>query len=194
MVLKLAAVILAGGGAVRMGGGDKALLPFGSETLLDALLRRLRPQAGTIAISANGDPARFARFGLPILPDEHPGMGPLAGIAAALAWAAAAGATDLLVVPADTPFIPADLAERLHPAPSMAAAGGRSHNLVCRLPVMCGPLLAARLRQSHTRAGDFLRLINARPVAFDDPAAFLNINTPDDLEQARARFPGPACL
>jgi molybdopterin-guanine dinucleotide biosynthesis protein A len=100
----------------------------------------------------------------------------------------------LLVVPGDTPFLPHDLAARLAPAPSVAVAGGRSHHLVCRLPVMCGPVLAAWLAQGHTRAGDFLRLIGARPVAFDDPAAFLNINTPDDLAEARKRFPGPVSL
>ena len=170
-----------------MGGGDKTALAVGGATVLDLLIARLAPQVDRICISTN---AHQIHPRYPVIHDA-PGAGPLAGLAAALAWAAAQHASELLCVPGDTPFIPLDLATRLAPGPSVAAAGGRTHHLVCRLPVMCAPVLAAWLAQGHTRAGDFLRSIGARPVAFDDPAAFLNINTPDDLAEARRRLPGP---
>jgi molybdopterin-guanine dinucleotide biosynthesis protein A len=189
-----AAVILAGGRATRLGGADKTLLPLNGTTPLGHLLRGLRDQAHPICLSANGDPARFAAYGLPVIADTHSGLGPLAGVAAALAWAEAQGAETMLVVPADTPFVPLDLAARLSPAPSVAEAGGRTHHLVCLIPVMSRPVLVSALAQAHTRAGDFLDAIGARRVVFDDPDAFLNINTPDDLAEARRRLPGTASL
>jgi molybdopterin-guanine dinucleotide biosynthesis protein A len=190
-----AAVVLAGGAGTRLGGADKALLDLGGVTALGHLLRRLAPQAGPICLSANGDPARFAATLLPVLPDDpaHSGMGPLAGLAAALAWAQAQGADTLLVVPADTPFVPADLVARLTPAPAVAEAGGRVHHLVCLVPVMSRPVLVARLAQGHTRAAEFLIAIGASRVVFSDAHAFLNINTPDDLARARA-LAGPVSL
>jgi molybdopterin-guanine dinucleotide biosynthesis protein A len=193
--MKPAAVVLAGGAGTRLGGADKALLDLGGVTALGHLLRRLAPQAGPICLSANGDPARFAATGLAILPDDpaHRGMGPLAGLAAALAWARAQGADTLLVVPADTPFIPADLAARLAPAPAAVEAGGRVHHLVCLLPVMSRPVLVASLAQGHTRAAEFVTAIGTRRVVFSDAQDFLNINTPDDLARARARA-GPVSL
>jgi molybdopterin-guanine dinucleotide biosynthesis protein A len=193
--MTLAAAILAGGAATRLGGADKALLDLAGRTALDHLLRRLSPQAGPICLSANGDPSRFAATRLPVIADDpvHRGMGPLAGLAAALAWAQAQGAETLLAVPADTPFIPPDLAARLAPAPSLAEAGGRAHHLVCLLPVMSRPVLVARLAQGHTRAAEFLTAIGARRVVFSDPTAFININTPDDLARARA-LAGPVSL
>ncbi|EPX82537.1 Molybdopterin-guanine dinucleotide biosynthesis protein A [Rubellimicrobium thermophilum DSM 16684] len=97
------AVILAGGLGRRMG-GDKALRPFLDATLLHAVLERIAPQAGPLAINANDDPGRLAAFGLPVLADPLPGRpGPLAGVLAALDWAAAVGAPAVLTVPCDAP-------------------------------------------------------------------------------------------
>lgn len=185
--VNIAAVVLAGGRASRLGGGDKTLLPLGRATVLAEILRRLHGQADAICISANGDPARFAGYGLQVVADGA-GQGPLAGVAAALGWAEAAGARNLLVVPGDTPFLPGDLAMRLDPGPSVAVAGGRAHHLVCFLPAMIRPVLVAWLAQGHTRAGAFLDVIAARHVAFSDASAFHNINSPDDLAAARARI------
>jgi molybdopterin-guanine dinucleotide biosynthesis protein A len=173
-----------------MGGGDKTALKIGTISILDTLIGRLAPQAGPICISSNA-PLPNTRY--PVIHDA-PGAGPLAGLSAALAWAASENCTELLCVPGDTPFIPRDLAARLAPGPSVATAGGRTHHLVCRLPVMCAPVLAAWLAQGHTRAGDFMRSIGARLTAFDDPAAFLNINTPDDLAEALRHLPVLPCL
>jgi molybdopterin-guanine dinucleotide biosynthesis protein A len=182
----LAAVVLAGGRASRLGGCDKPLLALGADTVLAEILRRLAGQVDAVCLSTGGDVARFAAFGLPVVADNA-GAGPLAGVSAALGWAAGAGATELLVVPGDTPFLPADLAQLLGPGPSVAVAGGRVHHLVCRLPVMIRPVLVAWLAQGHTRAGAFLDAASVRHVAFDAADAFLNINTPDDLAAARRR-------
>ena len=112
-------VILAGGRSRRMGGGDKSLLPLGEGTILAQVVARLRPQVAGLALNANGDPARFAAFGLPVLPDSVAGFaGPLAGVLAGLDWAAAEGAEAIVTAAADTPFLPEDLVERL-----LSAAG-----------------------------------------------------------------------
>ena len=92
--MNIAGVILAGGLARRMGGGDKALLRLGGETLLARVIARIKPQVGEMVLNANGDPARFAEFGLPVVADTVEGFaGPLAGILAGMRWAAARGHT-----------------------------------------------------------------------------------------------------
>ena len=138
-------VILAGGLARRMGGGDKALRRIGGQTLLALVAQRLRPQVAAVVLNANGDPARFAGHGLPVVADGVAGNpGPLAGILAAMNWAAAThtAAGWIATVPCDTPFIPADLVARLHAAQmpaeamlSMACSHGRGHPVVGLWPV-----------------------------------------------------------
>jgi molybdopterin-guanine dinucleotide biosynthesis protein A len=184
----IVALALAGGQARRMGGGDKVLLPLGGATVLDAMLARLAPQVAQVAISANGDAARFGRFGLPVLADPPWAQGPLAGVAAGLTWAAGLGAASLLTVPGDTPFIPKDLVARLRPAPAWAESGGAVHRLVALWPVAAGPLLEAWLRGGGSlRVLDFGLSLGMRGVAFPEtPDPFLNINTPADLAQAEA--------
>ncbi|HVG48795.1 MAG TPA: molybdenum cofactor guanylyltransferase MobA [Rubellimicrobium sp.] len=187
----LPAVIVAGGLARRMGGGDKALLPFGSGTLLSAVLARLGPQAAPLAVNANGDPARLVHYGLPVLPDPvegHPG--PLAGLLAAMDWAASLGAPHVLTVPGDAPFLPLDLARRLTQAgpPAIAASGGRAHPVAGLWPVSLAGALRADLLRGTRRVGLFAQAHGARPVAFpippDGPDPFLNLNTPEDLRLA----------
>ncbi len=183
------AVILAGGGGTRLGGADKAFLPLGGQPLIALLLRRLMPQTGLIAISANGDPARFSAFNLSVLPDGAlAGKGPLAGVAAGLAWANSIGAAELLTIPVDTPFIPDDLLNALTPAPAVATWRGRQHHLVATWQVAALPQLLAFLAQPGAyKVRDALFFSSARQVAFDaetDP--FHNINTPEDLAAATA--------
>lgn len=186
------AVILAGGLSRRMGGGDKGLLPWGRGTVLSAVLERLRPQAAPIALNANGDPARFAALGLAVLPDPVPGHpGPLAGILAAMDWAAALGAPAVLTVPGDAPFLPPDLLEQLARAglPSIAASDGRAHPVVGLWPApLAGPLRLALLEGTR-RVGAFAKSQGARTVEFPVPPAgpdpFLNLNTPSELIAAR---------
>ncbi len=182
-------LVLAGGAASRMGGGDKCLLPLCGARVLDVLLARMAPQVGAVAISANGDAARFDAFGLPVLPDAVLSAGPLAGVATGLAWAQQLGARSLLTVPGDTPFIPRDLAARLAPAPSCAASVGALHPLVAVWPVTAATALDTWLKRGGSRrVRDFGATVGMRTVAFDDvPDPFFNINTPEDLTAAQTR-------
>lgn len=189
---KLPAVILAGGLSRRMGGGDKGLLPFGEGTVLGAILVRLALQAAQIALNANGDPARFAELGLPVLPDPVPGHpGPLAGILAAMEWAAGLGAPAVLTVPGDAPFLPHDLVSRLlgAGAPAIASSSGRAHPVVGLWPVGLATPLREALDQGTRKVETFARMHGAVEVEFPVPPGgidpFLNINTPEDLAKAR---------
>jgi molybdopterin-guanine dinucleotide biosynthesis protein A len=192
-------LILAGGLARRMGGGDKARIRIGGATILERVLERLAPQCGAIIINANGDPARFADAGLPVIADGVPGFaGPLAGILAGLDWTAArAPSTEWLVsVPGDCPFLPKDLVSRLHGARiasgtalACARSGEQTHPVV--------GLWAVALREDLRRAliDEDMRKIDlwtARHgvAAADWPATpidpFFNVNTPEDAARAEA--------
>ncbi|WBU60855.1 molybdenum cofactor guanylyltransferase MobA [Paracoccus albus] len=191
----LPAVILAGGRAMRMGGGDKVLLPLNGKPLLQHVLDRLRPQAQPIAISANGDAARFSAFGLPVLPDSLPNFpGPLAGILAAMDWASAIGAEAVVTAAGDTPFPPGDLVQRLREAggSGLSLAADYDPNRRLRLHPVFGlwPVsLRSDLRQTliagQGRIRDFADRHDAVMAIFDGQQnAFLNVNTPDDLVHA----------
>jgi molybdopterin-guanine dinucleotide biosynthesis protein A len=190
--------VLAGGLARRMGGGDKPLRDLGGKPLLRHVLDRVGPQVAATVLNANGDPARFAGFGLPVVPDgvpDHPG--PLAGVLAALDWAAAErpGLPWVLTAPGDCPFLPLDLAVRLHAAREaagspLACAGtpGRTHPPVGLWPVaLRGALREALLAGERkidrwtARFGCAVAEWAPEPV---DP--FFNANAPDDLAAAEA--------
>jgi len=191
-----AAVILAGGRGSRLGGVDKAFLLLAGKPLIAHVLEKLRPQMPQmpqnsapqkIAISANGDPTRFAPYALPVLPDgSHAGAGPLAGIIAGLAWAKSIGATALLTIPVDTPFFPDDFLARLTPAPAVAVHHARQHHLAANWPTAALPLLETFLTSAHPkRVRDAHTRLKTRQIHFDsqtDP--FHNINTPEDLAAA----------
>jgi len=181
--------VLAGGAARRMGGGDKTLLPLHGRPLLAHILARLAPQCGALALNANGDPARFASFGLPVWPDPLPGLGPLSGVLAALE---ASPLPFVLTVPGDAPFLPPDLAEGLHGARAAAgvavahaASGGRAHPVIALWPRrLAGPLRAA-LDAGERAVHRFAAAQGV--VAVEWPGEpFLNINTPEDLARAEA--------
>ncbi|MBZ8118535.1 molybdenum cofactor guanylyltransferase MobA [Roseovarius sp. LXJ103] len=188
-------VILAGGLATRMGGGDKGLLPLGGGTLLSHVMDRLEPQVAGLALNANGDAERFAALGLPVLPDPVEGfVGPLAGVLAGLDWAAAQGAEAVVSVAADTPFFPCDLVPRL-----MLAAEGMEHPLVlARTPDGRQPtfgLWPTALRDDLRAAleGGLRKVVmwtdghGGREAMFNAPGApFFNVNTPEDLAHAQA--------
>jgi molybdopterin-guanine dinucleotide biosynthesis protein A len=187
-------LILAGGQGRRMGGADKALLALAGRPLIAHVAERLRPQTDALAISANGDPARFAALALPVLPDAVAEAGPLAGILAGLDHAAAQGFTHLLTVPTDTPFIPPDLGPRLAAAlgeagVAAAASHGRRHHAVALWRSGAAPALRAALTGGERR----LRVVAAHlgcAVADwtnADPDPFFNVNSPQDLATARQR-------
>lgn len=187
---RIAAVILAGGGARRLGGGDKPLLQVGGVPMLARIVAALRQDVAALAISANGDLSRFAAYGVPVLPDgPFAGEGPLAGVLAGLDWAAATGAQALFTVPGDTPFVPAGLPAFLAPPPACVSSGGRVHHLVALWPVAVRERLRALLSAPGPRnVARFAEAIGTRRVDF--PAGpwdrFLNVNTPEELVQARA--------
>lgn len=192
-------LVLAGGLARRMGGGDKARIRIGGATILERVLARLAPQCSRLIINANGDPTRFSDTGLPVVADSVPGFaGPLAGILTGLDWAAAhVPATEWLVsVPGDCPFLPKNLVSRLHEARiasgaplACAQSDGQTHPVV--------GLWAVALRHDLRRAlvDEDMRKIDlwtARhgiatahwPTAPIDP--FFNVNTPEDAVRAEA--------
>jgi molybdopterin-guanine dinucleotide biosynthesis protein A len=202
MTVEPVAVVLAGGLARRMGGGDKALRTLGGRALLDQVLDRVRPQVGAVALSANGDPARFAPWGLPVLADPLPGnLGPLAGVLAGMRWAAALGAADVLSVPADTPFLPANLVARLAAARraaevpiACAASLGRTHPVVALWSAALADALEAALRGGMRGVDRWARAQGVAVAAFEaaggDP--FFNVNSPGDLAEAEALLATPA--
>lgn len=192
-------VILAGGQATRMGGGDKGLLKVGGQALLDHVMSRLDPQVQGLAINANGDPARFAHFGLPILPDSIDGFaGPLAGVLAGLDWAASKGADSIVTAAADTPFFPCDLVPMLQLAaegmayPLVLAAtpdterGQARHPTFGLWPVALRDDLRAALKDGVRKVVQWSDRHDGRLATFPNEAAFFNVNTPDDLARAEA--------
>ena len=189
------AVVLAGGAARRMGGGDKGLLPLGRSTVLGHVVERLRPQVGPLALNANGDPARFDALGLPVLPDPVEGRpGPLAGVLAAMDWAAGLGAERVATAAADTPFPPDDLIVRLAAAgegvvlaATPGAAGPLRHPTFGLWPVALRDDLRAALGRGVRKVVAWADPHGAAQALFPDEAAFFNVNTPEDLERARAR-------
>lgn len=187
---RVAAVILAGGKGMRMGGCDKPLLALNEEPLLTHLIRKLAPQCATLALSANGDAARFAPWGIPVLPDTLDERGPLAGVLAGLQWARTQQCDTVLTVPGDTPFISATLVERLLPAPAVAVSGGREHPLIATWPTSCLERLQDWLAQPPSphmlRVRMFARTLGVRHVTFAGyaPDPFFNINTPEDYASA----------
>ena len=203
--IRIPGVLLAGGLARRMGGGDKPMRTIGSRTLLARVIARLAPQCDGLILNANGDPARFAAFGLPVIADgvkQHPG--PLAGILAGLDWAAThrPNAQWILSAPGDCPFLPRDLVVRLRQAVSaqgaelaVAASQGRSHPVIGLWKValrdaLREALLVEGLRKVQGWTGRYRVATVAWSAEPVDP--FFNINTPDDVAEAErlaARFP-----
>jgi molybdopterin-guanine dinucleotide biosynthesis protein A len=189
-------VILAGGLARRMGGGDKPLREVGGHTILARVIARLAPQCEGLALSANGDPLRFGSFGLPVVADgiEHY-PGPLAGILAGLDWAAAhrPNAQWILSAPGDCPFLPRDLVARLRQAVTegaelaVAASQGRTHPVVGLWSVaLRDALRQALVVEGQRRVGEWTGRYRVATVAWPaeplDP--FFNANTVEDLAEA----------
>jgi molybdenum cofactor guanylyltransferase len=190
-------VLLAGGLARRMGGGDKPMHAIAGRTLLDRAIARLRPQCDGLILNANGDPARFAPFGLPVIADSVADFpGPLAGILAGLDWAAAhrPDAAWVLSAAADCPFLPHDLVARLHQARieqnaqlAFAASGGQTHHVIGLWSValreeLRHALVTEKLRKVERWTARYHLASVTWPTRPFDP--FFNANTVDDLAEA----------
>lgn len=185
-------VILAGGQARRMGGGDKGRLMLGGHSLIERVIDRLAPQVAGLAINANGDAARFADLGLPVLPDSLPDFpGPLAGVLAGLDWAAQEGAEAIVTAAADTPFFPTDLAARLQAAAQGGLAlaedsAGDRHPTFGIWPVSLREDLRAALTGGLRKIVAWTDGHGAGSAVFPEVDAFFNINRPEDLARAEA--------
>ena len=192
-------VLLAGGLARRMGGGDKPLRSVAGRTILSRVIARLGPQCDGLSLNATGDPARFADAGLPVVADTVPDFaGPLAGILAALDYAAANRPEVAFVASAaaDTPFLPRDFVSRLHAACAAAGtplacaeSGGRTHPVNALWPIAMRQDLRRALVEEDIRKIDvFTARHGVASAAWEigpfDP--FFNANAPEDLVEAEA--------
>jgi molybdopterin-guanine dinucleotide biosynthesis protein A len=191
------AIILAGGLAQRMGGGDKPMRAVSGRPILMRVAERLAPQCDGLILSANGDPTRFAALGLPVVADTIAGFaGPLAGVLAGLDWAAAhrPDAGWVVSAPGDCPFLPRDLVARLHAARlaenaplAVAASGGRAHPTIglWSLALRDGlrhALVVEGCRKVSQWTARYTLATVAWPIAPIDP--FFNVNTSEELAEA----------
>ena len=184
-------LMLAGGLGTRMGHIDKGLQPLDDSTLAGVTLQRLKPQVGSVLINANRNLSIYAQFGYPVLQDDIDGhVGPLAGVHAGLQQCKT---PYLLSVPCDTPGFPEDLAQRLAFAMKLAAAdlafavtGDSSspelHPVFCLMKTSLLPSLDAYLRAGGRKVAGWLLQQPHAQAHFADQAAFMNINTPQDLQ------------
>jgi molybdopterin-guanine dinucleotide biosynthesis protein A len=196
-------LILDGGLARRMGGADKGLVLLAGRSMLAYAIDRLRPQCAALALSANGDKARFQAFDLPVVPDDPPdSAGPLAGVIAGLDHCArnAPDLTHAASLPADTPFAPSDFVARLHEARrasgseiAVAASGGRAHRVAALWPVaLAGELRRALVNEGVRKVESVLQRFRVALVEWPDAPLdpFFNVNAPEDLARAEAILRG----
>jgi molybdopterin-guanine dinucleotide biosynthesis protein A len=194
--VKIAGILLAGGRSSRMGGGDKCLRDLGGSTILARVIERVRPQVTALALNANGDPARFAAYELPVVADaseDYPG--PLAGVLAGLDWAARAvtGATHVASFATDAPFLPGDLVARLAAALAdgkhdlaCADSGGRAHPVFGLWPLALRDDLRAAMGQGMRKVDRWTARHRVAHVEFPSGSVdpFFNANAPEDLAEA----------
>lgn len=198
---RIAAVILAGGQSSRMGGGDKCLLPLRGRPILSHVIERISPQVEAVVLNANGNPARFGEFGLPVVADSIGGFaGPLAGVLAGMDWAADKDFTHIVSVAADSPFFPPRLVTGLQfaceasYAPLSMVHSPRQSGGYFRQPtftlynVALRADLRAALQGGVRKVIQWVEPVGCAQAVFDgfggDP--FFNINTPEDLALAEA--------
>lgn len=188
-----------------MGGGDKGLADVAGQPMLAHVVARLRPQVDALVLNANGDPARFAGFGLPVVEDTMADFpGPLAGVLAGLRWALAhtASATHVVSAPGDAPLLPRDFVAKLALAAegrpgaiAVAMSDGQVHPVIALWPLSLADDLEQALRDGLRQVRRFIDRHGAAPVPFAavdlnghafDP--FFNANTPEDLAALRSAF------
>jgi molybdenum cofactor guanylyltransferase len=202
-------ILLAGGKSSRMGGGDKCLLPLAGAPMLTRIVDRLRPQVSDLVINANGDVARFATFGLPMVTDRLGGhAGPLAGVHAGIEWAMANRPQSRFVITAatDTPFFPTDLVARFRASlgagePKLLVARSEEglHPVFGLWPVSLAPALETSLKSGMHKVQAWVRAYQAEEIFFPsgkiggrkiDP--FFNLNRPEELAEAEVLLRGGA--
>ena len=184
---EITGIVLAGGQGSRMGGVDKGLTPFRGKALVAHVIERLAPQVDELLVNANRNPEAYAAFGHRVIADEIPGFaGPLAGFERGLAHARGAL---VATVPCDSPFVPPDLVSRLRAALEAAGAdiavaktGDQPHPVFCLMRRDVHDSLAGFLASGQRKIDKWYAALRVTEVAFDDePEAFANINTRDEL-------------
>jgi len=197
---RVSGVILAGGQATRMGGGDKGLLRLDDRMLIEHVIARIAPQVSTLVLNANGDPARFSEFGLPVISDSAEGFaGPLAGVLAGLDWASEQGNDTIVTVAADTPFFPTNLVTVMSDVRAKAGTplvmastqgpgiGQHRHPTFGLWPVALREDLRRSLRDGLRKVVDWTDKHGCATAEFPVIGydQFFNVNNPQDLESAR---------
>jgi len=190
-------VILAGGLSRRMGGGDKPMRTIGGRAILARAIACIEPQCDQLVLNANGDPARFAAFGLPVIADTVEGFaGPLAGALAALEWTAAnrPGVEWVLSAAGDCPFLPTDLAARLHAVRieqgaqiAVASSGEQMHPVIALWNVnLRGDMREALVVENMRRVSQWMQRYRLATAEWSDQPVdpFFNANTPEDVARA----------
>jgi len=192
---EIVGVILAGGLARRMGGGDKSMLKLGGRRILDYVIESAQNQLDTVIINANGDPDRFAEFNLPVQADIVPDFaGPLAGVVSAMAWVTQnqPNATHIITLAADTPFFPADYVKRMlelmqlkHQRLACASYQGRTQPVFGLWPVdLFDDLYKALVEDDMRKVDRFTTPYGVADVPFDELISnpFFNVNKPEDID------------
>ena len=190
---KITGLILAGGRAQRMGGIDKGLIPFHQKALIESAITRLKNQVGPILINANRNITKYASYGFPVIVDETPDFsGPLAGFSAGLK---ACNTPYLLTAPCDSPLLPMDLGSKLAAEMERAdvqlvyASSKEVDGKIWAQPVFClmhtnvQASLNAFLQKGDLKIDRWFKEVRSSTVVFDDPYAFSNVNTPEELER-----------
>jgi len=201
--MSVVGVLLAGGLSRRMGGGDKNQLDLGSRPILDHVIERTKPQVDTLILNANGDPARFDGYGLPVVADVIDGYaGPLAGILTGMEWVVehVPDAKWLASFPTDAPFLPCDLVVKLCAAiaaedadMACAMSQGRTHPPIAVWPVeLHRNLRQAMVDEDMRKIDRWTARYKVIHVPFDDPDMdpFFNINRAENLKEAERHLAG----
>jgi molybdopterin-guanine dinucleotide biosynthesis protein A len=191
---EIVGVILAGGLARRMGGGDKSMLQLGGRRILDYVIESAQNQLETVIINANGDPERFTEFNLPVQADIVPDFaGPLAGVVSAMAWVKQnqPSATHIITLAADTPFFPADYVPRMLELMQLkgerlacASYQGRTQPVFGLWPVnLFDDLYKALVEDDMRKVDRFTAPYGVADVPFDELSRnpFFNVNKPEDI-------------
>ena len=194
-MIEVTGVVLAGGQGSRMGGVDKGLKPFRGKPMAAHAVERLAPQVDELLINANRNPEAYAQFGHRVIADEIEGFaGPLAGFERGLAHASGAL---VVTVPCDSPFLPADLVARLRQGLEGATAelavartGDQAHPVFCLMRRSVHGSLTQFLSRGERKIDRWYSVLKVVEVPFDDePDAFLNINTREELASLEPRGP-----
>ncbi|HNV89759.1 molybdenum cofactor guanylyltransferase MobA [Thauera sp.] len=195
---RITGILLAGGQGSRMGGVDKGLVELAGRPMAAHALERLAPQVDALLINANQNLPAWQAFGHPVFGDDIGGFaGPLAGLHAGLLRAQH---PFVVTAPCDSPFLPADLVERLaaalHAADAQLAVAktfGQPHPVFCLCRRNLADHLGAFLAAGGRKIDRWYGSLKVVEVAFDDEeAAFRNVNTRDELAEAARDLPAAA--